>query len=72
MDFLFGNFLGIEDEWNKSKTMTFLTKKKLLDYFKNFEIVYYAEKNILRIVQQKRINIGMYLKFMLRKNKLNL
>ena len=54
MDFLFGNFLGIEDEWNKSKTMTFLTKEKLLDYFKNFEIVYYAEKKYIKDISTEK------------------
>ena len=28
--------------------MTFLTKEKLLDYFKNFELVYYAEKKYIK------------------------
>lgn len=48
MDFSFGNFLGLEDGWNKSKVMTFLSKEEVLGYFKNFEIVYYAEKKYIK------------------------
>ena len=55
MDFLFGNFLGIEDEWNKSKIMTFLPKEKILGYFENFEIVYFAEKKYIKDSSTEKI-----------------
>ena len=45
---LFGNFLGIDDGWSKSKIMTFLTKEQVLEYFRNFEIVYYAEEKYIK------------------------
>lgn len=45
---MFGNFLGKEDEWSKSKLMTFLSKEELLSYFKNFDIIYYAEKKYIK------------------------
>ena len=48
MDSSFGNFLGIEDGWNKSDIMTFLSKEKVLGYFGDFEIVYYAEKKYIK------------------------
>lgn len=44
MDFLYGNFLGDKDEWHKNPNMTFLSKRQVLKYFENFEIMYYAEK----------------------------
>ena len=46
--FFVGNFLGEEDGWYGNDRMTFLSKKKLLDYFKEFEIKYYAEKKYIK------------------------
>ena len=49
MAFLFGNFLGNEDEWAKyADKMTFFTKDDLLSYFKDFEILYFAEKKYIK------------------------
>ena len=42
--FFVGNFLGEEDGWYGNDKMTFLLKERVLDYFKDFEIKYYAEK----------------------------
>lgn len=42
--FFVGNFLGQEDEWNGNKQETFLDKEEILNYFKNFKIMYFAEK----------------------------
>ena len=46
--FFVGNFLGQEDEWYGNETMTFLSKEKVLSYFKDFEIKYYAEKKYVK------------------------
>ena len=46
--FFVGNFLGEEDGWYGNNTMTFLSKEKVLDYFKDFEIKYYAEKKYVK------------------------
>ena len=46
--FFVGNFLGEEDGWYGNDTMTFLSKEKVLDYFKDFEIKYYAEKKYVK------------------------
>lgn len=43
-----GNFLGKEDEWSNRKTMTFLSKEQVLKYFKNFDIIYFAEKKYIK------------------------
>lgn len=43
-----GNFLGEEDEWRNKTKMTFVSKQQLLDYFKEFEIIYYAEKKYIK------------------------
>ncbi len=40
--FFVGNFLGKEDDWNKAKTT--VDKEKLLDYFKDFEMLYFSEE----------------------------
>ena len=40
--FFVGNFLGKEDDWNK--TITTVDKEKLLDYFKDFEMSYFSEE----------------------------
>ncbi len=45
---MFGNFLGKNDDWNKYKKMTFISKKQLINYFKGFEIIYYAEKKYIK------------------------
>ena len=46
--FFVGNFLGQEDGWYGNERMTFLSKEKVLDYFKDFEIKYYAEKKYVK------------------------
>jgi len=46
--FFVGNFLGEEDGWYGNDRMTFLPKEKALDYFKDFEIKYYAEKKYIK------------------------
>ena len=40
-----GNFFGLNDSWTKiKKEMTFLSKKQILDLFKNsFEIIHFKE-----------------------------
>lgn len=40
--FFVGNFLGKEDDWNK--TIPTVDKEKLLDYFKDFEMSYFSEE----------------------------
>lgn len=47
-DSSFGNFLGEDDDWNKSKKTTFVSKEQLLNYFKDFEVMYYAEKKYIK------------------------
>ena len=46
--FFVGNFLGEEDDWNKNKKMTFLSKERMIEYFKDFEIKYLAEKKYIK------------------------
>lgn len=46
--FFVGNFLGEEDGWHGNDKMTFLLKERVLDYFKDFEIKYYAEKKYVK------------------------
>ena len=46
--FFVGNFLGQEDGWYGNEMMTFLPKEKVLSYFKDFEIKYYAEKKYVK------------------------
>ncbi len=49
MVFLFGNFLGNEDEWIKyNNKMSFFSKEKLLSYFNDFEIMYFSEKKYIK------------------------
>ena len=39
-----GNFFGENDEWKKTKKeMTFLSKKQVIELFKNFEIIEFKE-----------------------------
>ncbi len=40
--FFVGNFLGKEDDWCKKNTT--VNKEELLDYFKNFDIIYFSEE----------------------------
>lgn len=40
--FFVGNFLGKEDDWSEIRTT--VKKEKLLEYFKDFEIVYFSEE----------------------------
>ena len=40
--FFVGNFLGKEDDWNKTRTT--VDKEKLLEYFKDFEMLYFSEE----------------------------
>ena len=46
--FFVGNFLGEEDGWYGNDKMTFLSKERVLDYFKDFKIKYYAEKKYVK------------------------
>lgn len=46
--FFVGNFLGEQDGWFGNDKMTFLLKERVLDYFKDFEIKYYAEKKYVK------------------------
>lgn len=42
--YFIGNFFGEKDEWSKTKqTMTFLTKEKVMELFKDFEIIKFEE-----------------------------
>ncbi len=47
-----GNFLGKEDDWNKSKTT--LDKDELLNYFSKFKIVYYSEEKYYKDTLTKK------------------
>lgn len=40
--FFVGNFLGKEDDWNKTRTT--VEKEKILEYFKDFEMFYFSEE----------------------------
>lgn len=40
--FFVGNFLGKEDDWNETRTI--VDKEKLLEYFKDFEMLYFSEE----------------------------
>lgn len=40
--FFVGNFLGKEDDCNETRTTVY--KEKLLEYFKDFEMVYFSEE----------------------------
>lgn len=40
--FFVGNFLGKEDSWNNTKTT--LDKEEVLNYFKDYEILYFSEE----------------------------
>ena len=46
--FFIGNFLGQEDEWNGKYQETILDKEELLYYFKNFKIMYFAERKYIK------------------------
>ena len=40
-----GNFLGLNDSWNGTKTeMTFLSREQVMKLFKDFEILIFKEK----------------------------
>ena len=41
--FFVGNFLGILDDWNTNKNMTFFTEQQIKETFKNFKIIYFNE-----------------------------
>lgn len=45
---MYGNFLGEEDGWNYKKYLTFFSKERILKYFADFEIIYYAEKKFFK------------------------
>lgn len=54
---MFGNFIGNEDDWAKFPNMTCLTKKQVMEYFKDFEIIYFKEKKYVKdSVKQKNKN----------------
>ena len=44
--FFVGNFLGKEDDWNETRTTVY--KEKLLEYFKDFEMVYFSEEKYFK------------------------
>lgn len=44
--FFVGNFLGKEDDWNKTRTT--VNKEDLMNYFKNYEILYFSEEKYYR------------------------
>lgn len=44
--FFVGNFLGKEDDWNKTRTT--VSKEDLMNYFKNYEILYFSEEKYYR------------------------
>ena len=44
--FFVGNFLGEDDDW--SKTRTTIKKEDLMDYFKNYDILYFSEEKCYR------------------------
>ena len=41
--FFVGNFLGILDDWNTNKNMSFFTEQQIRETFKNFKIIYFNE-----------------------------
>ena len=43
-----GNFLGENDDWNYSKKLTFLRKEQIKNYFQDFVIIYFAEKEYIK------------------------
>lgn len=45
---MFGNFLGMKDDWSNYRKMNFVSKEQLINYFKDFEIVYFAEKEYVK------------------------
>lgn len=49
-----GNFLGKEDEWNKNEFRTFVDERDLKKIFKNFEMLYFNEKNLTNKRQKER------------------
>lgn len=54
MDTLYGNFLGKQDDWAKNKDSTFLTKAQVLNFFKDFDIIYFSESKYIKdSVKQK-------------------
>lgn len=48
VDFLYGNFIGKEDDWKSNKDMNFWTKDKIMEFFKDYKIFYYAEKKYIK------------------------
>jgi hypothetical protein len=45
---LYGNFLGEDDDWKNNKDMNFWTKDKIMEFFKDYKIFYYAEKKYIK------------------------
>ena len=67
MDFSYGNFLGEEDDWKNNSEMNFWTKDKIIEFFKDYKIFYYAEKKYIK--DSADVRIGMYTKYMLKNTK---
>lgn len=44
--FFVGNFLGKEDDWSKKRTT--VNKEELLEYFKDYDIMYFSEEKYYR------------------------
>lgn len=47
-DFLYGNFIGKEDDWKNNKNMSLWTKEKIIEFFKDYKIYYFAEKKYIK------------------------
>lgn len=50
--FFVGNFLGKEDEWNK--ILTTVNKEDLLNYFKDYDILYFSEEKYYKDSASKK------------------
>lgn len=61
MDFSYGNFLGEEDDWKNNNEINFWTKDKIIEFFKDYKIFYYAEKKYIKdSADQKNKNWHVY------------
>ena len=61
MDFSYGNFLGEEDDWKNNNEINFWTKDKIIKFFKDYKIFYYAEKKYIKdSADQKNKNWHVY------------
>ena len=61
MDFSYGNFLVEEDDWKNNNEINFWTKDKIIEFFKDYKIFYYAEKKYIKdSADQKNKNWHVY------------